>query len=154
MKKTFIATALATAIAAPLMATSAFTAAHTASFVPYEAKMLDDKKMVRASDLIGKYVYILPKAGYDSWDWNQIAEIKEGEWNNVGDVNDVILGRDGSIKAVVVGVGGFLGMGEKDVAVKMEAIKLLREKGNEAGFFVAMNADKATLEAAPAFKGM
>ena len=36
---------------------------------------------------------------------------------NIGDVNDIVVSADGKIEAVVVGVGGFLGIGEKDVAV-------------------------------------
>jgi hypothetical protein len=35
----------------------------------------------------------------------------------VGDIDDVLVDRDGKIQAVVIGVGGFLGMGEKDVAI-------------------------------------
>jgi sporulation protein YlmC with PRC-barrel domain len=41
----------------------------------------------------------------------------------VGDVNEIILDHQGSIKGVVIGVGGFLGMGEKDVAVPFSAIQ-------------------------------
>ncbi len=36
---------------------------------------------------------------------------------HIGDVNDIVIGADGNIQAVVVGVGGFLGIGEKNVAV-------------------------------------
>jgi len=36
---------------------------------------------------------------------------------SIGDINDVIVDRKGQVMAVVVGVGGFLGIGEKDVAV-------------------------------------
>lgn len=36
---------------------------------------------------------------------------------HIGDVNDIVIGADGAIEAVVVGVGGFLGIGEKNVAV-------------------------------------
>jgi sporulation protein YlmC with PRC-barrel domain len=46
------------------------------------------------------------------------------EGNSVGDVNDVLIGRDGSVMAVIVGVGGFLGIGEKDVAVPFERFQL------------------------------
>lgn len=42
----------------------------------------------------------------------------------IGDINDVIIGRDGSVRAVIVGVGGFLGIGEKEVAVEMERLTL------------------------------
>ncbi|GGH05855.1 photosystem reaction center subunit H [Alsobacter metallidurans] len=41
----------------------------------------------------------------------------------VGDVSDVLLDHQGNIKGVVIGVGGFLGMGEKDVAVPFNAIQ-------------------------------
>src|SRR5690606_19715000 len=36
---------------------------------------------------------------------------------SIGDINDVILDRNGQAIAAVIGVGGFLGIGEKDVAV-------------------------------------
>ena len=42
---------------------------------------------------------------------------------NLGDINDILIGDDGAIKAVIVGVGGFLGIGEKDVAVSLRAIE-------------------------------
>jgi sporulation protein YlmC with PRC-barrel domain len=35
----------------------------------------------------------------------------------IGDVNDLVLDGDGNIAAVIIGVGGFLGVGEKNVAV-------------------------------------
>ncbi len=35
----------------------------------------------------------------------------------VGSVSDLIIGEDGQVRAIIVGVGGFLGMGEKDVAI-------------------------------------
>jgi sporulation protein YlmC with PRC-barrel domain len=41
---------------------------------------------------------------------------------SIGDVNDVILDRNGQTMAVVIGVGGFLGIGEKDVAVPFQAL--------------------------------
>jgi len=41
----------------------------------------------------------------------------------IGDVNDVIFSRTNSASFVVVGVGGFLGMGEHDVAVPLSRIK-------------------------------
>lgn len=42
---------------------------------------------------------------------------------SIGDINDVIMGRNGQIMAAVVGVGGFLGIGEKDVAVPFNALE-------------------------------
>ncbi len=42
---------------------------------------------------------------------------------NLGDINDILISSDGQIKAVIVGVGGFLGIGEKAVAVSFAAIE-------------------------------
>src|SRR4051812_15420642 len=42
----------------------------------------------------------------------------------IGDVNDVLLDRNGQAVAIVVGVGGFLGIGEKDVAVRFNQVQI------------------------------
>ena len=42
---------------------------------------------------------------------------------SIGDVNDVLLDRSGQAVAVIVGVGGFLGIGEKDVAVAFNQLE-------------------------------
>jgi len=52
---------------------------------------------------------------------------------SIGDLNDVILDRSGQVMAVVVGVGGFLGIGEKDVAVPFSSLEFAsREQMNAA----------------------
>src|SRR5438105_5996708 len=43
--------------------------------------------------------------------------------NKIGDIKDVLIDKSGQIKALIVGVGGFVGMGEKDVAVPFDAVK-------------------------------
>src|SRR6201982_1729968 len=45
----------------------------------------------------------------------------------LGDVNEIILDKSGKVAAVVIGVGGFLGMGEHDVAVSMDKLKFVEE---------------------------
>jgi sporulation protein YlmC with PRC-barrel domain len=45
----------------------------------------------------------------------------------LGDVNELILDKHGKINAVVIGVGGFLGMGEHDIAVTMDKLKFVEE---------------------------
>ncbi|MEW6146658.1 MAG: PRC-barrel domain-containing protein [Bradyrhizobium sp.] len=67
---------------------------------------------------------------------------KQGEWrasklvgvavynnNNekIGDINDIILDPAGRVANVVIGVGGFLGMGERNVAVGFDQLKFVRE---------------------------
>ena len=45
----------------------------------------------------------------------------------LGDVNELILDKNGKVSAVVIGVGGFLGMGEHDIAVSMDKLKFIEE---------------------------
>ena len=41
---------------------------------------------------------------------------------NIGEINDVLISQSGQVAAVIIGVGGFLGIGEKDVAVPMSML--------------------------------
>ena len=50
----------------------------------------------------------------------------------IGDINEILLDKDGKVKAVVIGVGGFLGMGEHDVAVSMDKLKFMEEAHKSA----------------------
>lgn len=45
----------------------------------------------------------------------------------LGDVNEIILDKSGKVSAVVIGVGGFLGMGEHDIAVSMDKLKFVED---------------------------
>jgi sporulation protein YlmC with PRC-barrel domain len=57
----------------------------------------------RASKLIGLYVC--------------------NDAEKIGDISELIVDRDGKLEAVVVGVGGFLGLGEHDVAIPYSQIR-------------------------------
>ena len=45
----------------------------------------------------------------------------------IGDISEMLVDSSGKIQAVVVGVGGFLGMGERDVAIPFDQIKFVNE---------------------------
>ena len=67
---------------------------------------------------------------------------------SVGEVNDFFVTQDGKVQAVVIGVGGFLGIGEKDVAVSMPAIQMQPDGDNTK---LVINATKEELTAAPTY---
>jgi sporulation protein YlmC with PRC-barrel domain len=48
----------------------------------------------------------------------------------IGSVNDLVMDKDGKIVSVVVGVGGFLGIGSKNVAIDYSQVKWEQGKGN------------------------
>jgi sporulation protein YlmC with PRC-barrel domain len=91
---------------------------------------LQDENTFLASDLTGATVY---------------SPTDEA----IGDVNDVIVSRDGKVEGIVVGVGGFLGIGEKDVAIEMPKIKMAE---TESGIKLVLDTTKEELAAAPEFK--
>jgi sporulation protein YlmC with PRC-barrel domain len=61
----------------------------------------------------------------DQWRASKLVGVNIYGQNNekIGDVNEVLIDRKGNADAVVIGVGGFLGMGEKDVAIPFSAIE-------------------------------
>jgi hypothetical protein len=69
--------------------------------------------------------------------------------NNVGEINDVILAEDGRIDAVVIDVGGFLGIGEKPVALAFDDLEFRRDA--DGTLFVYSKLTQAQLEAAPEY---
>jgi sporulation protein YlmC with PRC-barrel domain len=68
----------------------------------------------------------------------------------VGDINDLILGPDGKVASAVIGVGGFLGIGEKLVAVDFSELQLNRDA--DGSMRATINSTKESLESAPDYK--
>ncbi|HUW74435.1 MAG TPA: DUF4142 domain-containing protein [Methyloceanibacter sp.] len=107
-------------------------------------------------------------------DWTAQALIGKTVQNNngetLGEVNNVILNEKGKVVALTVGVGGFLGLGEKDVGVPFEAVKFrdedaldkdddgedtadMNDDADDAheDMVIVIDATKDQLEAAPEF---
>ena len=78
-------------------------------------------------------------------DWTAEAligrTVENANGDNLGEINNVIINEKGDVVAVVIGVGGFLGIGEKNVGVPFEqldfrtaeAIKDRTDKHHEGG---------------------
>ena len=75
--------------------------------------------------------------------------IINGANETIGEIADVVIGFDGKVKAWVVGVGGFLGIGTKYVAVDPSALHLQRIDGK--ALRAVINTDKDQLRAAPEY---
>ena len=46
---------------------------------------------------------------------------------SIGDISDLLIDKQGQVVAAIVGVGGFLGIGQKDVAVPFQALEIVPE---------------------------
>ncbi len=89
-----------------------------------------DTSAVRAEDLVGTTVYGADDA-------------------NVGEIGDVVLSQDGKVDAIIIDVGGFLGMGEKEVAVGMDNLSFMTDKDGKKYLYTTMTEEQ--LEAQPAY---
>jgi PRC-barrel domain len=96
-------------------------------------------------------VYIPTQASEEDLASNWIGKsLYNGSDENLGDINDILIGQDGNIRAVIVGVGGFLGIGEKDVAVSFNAIEPRADENGDVTLY--LNATQEQLESAPEFE--
>lgn len=68
----------------------------------------------------------------------------------IGEIDDMILDGSGRVTAAIVGVGGFLGMGERKVAVTFNSFVMTREENGTQRLVVDLS--KATLQSAPEYK--
>jgi sporulation protein YlmC with PRC-barrel domain len=132
---------LATTAITTLVATGAFAQEATTPAPAEPAPMTQDSTQAApamkadghlATNIIGENVY------------NGTGDDAE----NIGDVNDIVISADGKVEAVVVGVGGFLGIGEKDVAVNFAELDWAERDGDR---WLVSSLTKEQLESQAAF---
>jgi hypothetical protein len=92
----------------------------------------DANTILAKGELIGQTVYAPDKA-------------------KIGSISDLILTKDGrSVEGFVIGVGGFLGIGEKSVALKMDRLSMT--PGANGAMLLTLDAKKDELTNTPTFK--
>ena len=69
----------------------------------------------------------------------------------IGDVSDILFDKDKKILAYIVGVGGFLGIGAKDVALDPASFQAVPGK-DATDFKLRLSMTKDELKAAPTFE--
>jgi len=129
---------LASTAIATLIATGAYAQTTTEPVQEPAVEMEQQEMQVErapghlASNIIGESVY------------NSVADDAE----NIGNVNDLVLGLDGEAEYVVIGVGGFLGLGQRDVAIPFEELEWAERDGQA---WLVVNTTREALEAQPEF---
>jgi sporulation protein YlmC with PRC-barrel domain len=91
---------------------------------------------------------MVPKDSVTVTDWYK-QTVYNSQNSTVGKVDDVLVSKSGKITTLIVGVGGFLGMDEKDVAVPFEEVKMMQK---DKSWRLVMNTTKDELKAAPGYK--
>ncbi|WP_171841645.1 PRC-barrel domain-containing protein [Blastochloris viridis] len=93
------------------------------------------------------------------------ANVYGSDGNSIGEISDILLDRGGQVHAVVFGVGGFLGIGEKNVAVPYNSLQIAMAPASSTApapsaanrrawhdqYRITLNATRDQLRNAPAF---
>ena len=69
-------------------------------------------------------------------------DLKNADGDEVGEVEEVLVDASGQPVAIAVEVGGFLGIGERDVVFALDEVELMDDE-------LVTSADKATIEGLP-----
>ena len=94
--------------------------------------LVQDANTILAKELIGQTVYAPDKA-------------------KIGSISDLILSKDGrTVEGFVIGVGGFLGIGEKSVAMKLDRLNMTTDA--DGRLQLTMDVKKEELTNTPTFK--
>jgi sporulation protein YlmC with PRC-barrel domain len=93
----------------------------------------------------------------DAWvptHWRSSEAIGQPVYNRagerIGEVDELLVDGSGRVLAAVIGVGGFLGMGERKVAVSYRSFQMTREANGKARLVADLN--MANLKSAPEYK--
>ncbi|MBV9636765.1 MAG: PRC-barrel domain-containing protein [Methylobacteriaceae bacterium] len=102
------------------------------------------------SDASKETVFYSPQQNASNWlSSNYVNHTVYGPKDEkLGKITDLVLNSDGQAVAAIIGVGGFLGIGEKDVAVSFKALKTKTKNGSE---YLALDVTKDELKNAPKF---
>lgn len=126
-------TALTAMLVGGAMAQDATTTTATPAPGALNSYMATDSDNL-ATEIIGKQVYSSAAADAE----------------HIGDINNLVVGDNGEVQAVVIGVGGFLGLGEKNVAVSMDDLEFVTAEDNSERYVLPTT--KEALNSAPDFE--
>lgn len=103
-----------------------------------------DTAALRASDVMGARLYV------SEGEIDTVGGLST-DWDDVGEISDIVIGSSGGIDAVLLDIGGFLGLGERTVAVNMDNLQFVSDGPEADDFFIVMQGTREQLEAAPEF---
>jgi len=105
----------------------------------------------KSAEASGSGQFLMKQASDDWLATNLIGQpVYNAQDEVVGDINDLVTDQNGKVVAALIGSGGFLGLGEKDVALRFEDLRLTRDDSNTIKIIADLNQE--TLAAAPDYE--
>ena len=76
------------------------------------------------------------------------ANVYDPSENKIGDISDLMIDSNGNVTAAIISVGGFLGVGQKDVVIPFKGLQVSMRDGKN---WLVLNRTKDELKMAPAY---
>jgi sporulation protein YlmC with PRC-barrel domain len=160
-KELQIATALAALLAAPVLAQNTppaapSTGAQQTAPMPTTARAPPPAPTAAAPDstgAAGELRFVKAQQAEEMLASTLLGtSVYNGENQSLGEINDVLFDADGQLRTVVIGVGGFLGIAERDVAVPWKALSVSRDENQD--LMLRLDVSREQLENAPEFESV
>ncbi|MDG3042797.1 PRC-barrel domain-containing protein [Roseicyclus marinus] len=91
------------------------------------------------------------RTGGDRHSMAMMDRVELDDMDNIGQINEIVLSNTGEVRALVIGVGGFLGMGEHDVAVAMEQISFATDADDRSEMYIVVNTGAEVMRDYPSY---
>ncbi|WP_169053409.1 PRC-barrel domain-containing protein [Falsirhodobacter xinxiangensis] len=154
MIKLLTSTAFVAMLAAPVIAqTATTTTTEPTAAAPADTSAMGYNYTLATGDksaetFIGKRLYVSEVEVDANAEMTEVDQ----DWDDVGEISDLVIGEDGQVKAVLTDIGGFLGLGEKTVAISMDELAVIRDGDSPNDYFTVLTSDRALLESAWEFE--
>jgi sporulation protein YlmC with PRC-barrel domain len=76
------------------------------------------------------------------------ADVYDPSEHKIGNVTDLVIDSNGNVTGAIIGVGGFLGISQKDVMIPFKELKVSTRDGKD---WLVLNRTKDELKLAPAY---
>ncbi|RDI58579.1 PRC-barrel domain-containing protein [Microvirga subterranea] len=126
-----------TLLSAPVLAqtsTSPSTSAPAGSSTAPATTTQGSQMNQGSSAMQGGNIQYITQGKPDMWRASKLDGVNVYNQNNerIGEIDDVLVDKSGKVEAVVIGVGGFLGIGERNVAVPFDSLQWQMEEPRTA----------------------
>ncbi|EAR51116.1 hypothetical protein OG2516_18140 [Oceanicola granulosus HTCC2516] len=103
---------------------------------------------LRGENMIGADIYTL-EAEYDEDTWFDTGYYNEigTDWEEIGEIEDIVVSRDGQVLGLVAEVGGWLDIGDSDVIIDMQDVRIVGDTFGDVAFVTRLSEEQ--LESRP-----
>ena len=111
---------------------------------------LAETTMTREPSTGGSVANASSSLSTDHWRASDVykADVYDPSEHKIGKVTDLMIDSNGNVTAAIIGVGGFLGVAQKDVVIPFKELKVSTRDGKD---WLVLNRTKDELKLAPAY---